>query len=434
MRKIRRASFLTLMTFILISIGCNHQTKKTEFSKTQSIVLEVGEPENVGMSSDRLARIDNVVTLYLDKKWIPGAVCIIARHGKIVYHKNFGYRDIETADTMQLDDIFRIASMTKAITSVGVMMLYEEGHFLLDDPISKYIPEFKNPAILEEVNEKDSTFVSYPAKGEITIRQLLNHTSGIGYGVFNKNLKILYGKAGIPDGGIVKTNATLEESVKALAKIPLLHEPGEKYRYGLNTDVLGYLIEVISEQRLDVFLKNRIFEPIGMTDICFSIPDDKTDRFVTLYEDSKDYDLRKSENEQYNYALDSNISYFSGGGGLCSTALDYAKFLQMLVNGGKYNGTQFLSRKTVDLIKTNQVGDLWGDGAFGLGFGITTKKNTADLLSSEGNYWWSGYFNTSYWIDPSEDLIAVFMTQMRPMEHWNIHDKFQVLTYQAIVD
>ena len=434
MRKIRRASFLTLMTFILISIGCNHQTKKTEFSKTQSTVLEVGEPENVGMSSDRLARIDNVVTLYLDKKWIPGAVCIIARHGKIVYHKNFGYRDIETAETMQLDDIFRIASMTKAITSVGVMMLYEEGHFLLDDPISKYIPEFKNPTILEEVNEMDSTFVSYPAKGEITIRQLLNHTSGIGYGVFNKSLKILYGKAGIPDGGIVKTNATLEESVKVLAKIPLLHEPGEKYRYGLNTDVLGYLIEVISEQRLDVFLKNRIFEPIGMTDICFSIPDDKTDRFVTLYEDSKDYDLRKSENEQYNYALDSKISYLSGGGGLCSTALDYAKFLQMLVNGGKYNGTQFLSRKTVDLIKTNQVGDLWGDGAFGLGFGITTKKNTADLLSSEGNYWWSGYFNTSYWIDPSEDLIAVFMTQMRPMEHWDINDKFQVLTYQAIVD
>jgi CubicO group peptidase (beta-lactamase class C family) len=422
------------MTFILISIGCNHQTKKTEFSTTQSIVLEVGEPENVGMSSDRLARIDNIVTLYLDKNWIPGAVCIIARRGKIVYHKNFGYRDIETADTIQLDDIFRIASMTKAITSVGVMMLYEEGHFLLDDPISKYIPEFKNPAILEEVNEKDSTFVSYPAKGEITIRQLLNHTSGIGYGVFNKNLKILYGKAGIPDGGIVKTNATLEESVKALAKIPLLHEPGEKRRYGLNTDVLGYFIEVISEQRLDVFLKNRIFEPIGMTDICFSIPNDKTDRFVTLYEDSKDYDLRKSENEQYNYALDSNISYLSGGGGLCSTALDYAKFLQMLVNGGKYNGTQFLSRKTIDLIKTNQIGDLMGDDAFGLGFGITTKKNTADILSSEGNYWWSGYFNTSYWIDPSEDLIAVFMTQMRPMEHWDIHDKFQVLTYQAIVD
>ncbi len=155
MKKIRRASFLTLLSFMLISTGCNHQTKKTEFSKTQSIVLEVGEPENVGMSSDRLARIDNVMTLYLDKKWIPGAVCIIARHGKIVYHKNFGYRDIETADTMQLDDIFRIASMTKAITSVGVMMLYEEGHFLLDDPISKYIPEFKNPAILEKVDVMD---------------------------------------------------------------------------------------------------------------------------------------------------------------------------------------------------------------------------------------------------------------------------------------
>jgi len=423
------------MTLLLIiSIGCNQQTKKTEFLKTKSDVLEVGEPESVGMSSDRLARIDNVVTHYLDKKRIPGAVCIIARHGKIVYHKNFGYRDIEAADTMQLDDIFRIASMTKAITSVAVMMLYEEGYFLLDEPISKYIPEFKNPIILKKVNEKDSTFGFYPAKKEITIRQLLNHTSGIGYGIFNKNLKILYDKAGIPDGGIVKTKATLEESVKALAKMPLLHEPGEKWVYGLNTDVLGYFIEVISGQRLDVFFKDRIFEPIGMTDIYFSIPDDKTDRFVTLYEDSKDYDLRKSENEQYNYALESNISYLSGGGGLCTTALDYAKFLQMLVNGGKYNGTQFLSRKTIDLIKSNQIGDLWGDGAFGLGFGITTMKNTTKLLSSEGNYWWSGYFNTSFWIDPSEDLIAVFMTQMRPLEHWDIHDKFQVLTYQAIVD
>ncbi|MEN8224588.1 MAG: serine hydrolase domain-containing protein [Bacteroidota bacterium] len=434
MKKIGRTLLVSLMTLLFISTGCDQQSKKTEFTKTRANVLEAGEPESVGMSSDRLARIDNVVSQYLDKKWIPGAVCIIARHGKIIYHKGFGYRDIEASDTMQIDDIFRIASMTKAITSVAVMMLYEEGHFLLDEPISKYIPAFSNPVILKEVNEEDSTFTSYPAKKEITIRELLNHTSGIGYGVFNKNLRILYGKAGIPDGGIVKTNATLEESVKALAKMPLLHEPGEKYLYGLNTDVLGYFIEVISGQKLDDFFADRIFEPIGMTDICFSIPDDKTDRFATLYEDTKDYDLRKSENEQYNYALESNISYLSGGGGLCSTALDYAKFLQMLINGGKYNGTQFLSRKTIDLIRSNQVGDLWGDGAFGLGFGLTTKKNTAKILSSEGSYWWSGYFNTSYWIDPSEDLIAVFMTQMRPFEHWDIHKKFQVLTYQAIAD
>ena len=434
MKKSVTGSFFILAILLLITTECSQQTHNSELSRTRSDVLEAGEPESVGMSSERLARIDTVMIRYIENKWMPGAVCLIARHGKIIYHKSFGYRDIETVDPMQLDDIFRIASMTKAITTVAVMMLYEEGHFFLDDPISKYIPEFENPVILEEVNKEDSTYTSYPAKGEITIRHLLTHTSGIGYGIFNSNLKILYDRAGVIDGGIAKTEKTLEESIKALAKLPVLHEPGENFVYGLNTDVLGYLVEVISGQELDVFFNDRIFKPLGMTDICFHISDDKTDRLVNLCEIGEDNVLRKSSNEQYDYALEPNVTYLSGGGGLCSTALDYAKFIQMLLNGGKYNDKQILSPKTIDLITTNQVGDLWGDGAFGLGFGITTKANTADILSSEGNYWWSGIFSTSFWIDPSEDLISIMMTQMSPFQQSGIHSKYQILTYQAIVD
>lgn len=414
-------------------IGCQVQKEQSDLSE-ESDTLQVGKPESVGMSSERLARIDHLLLEYIEEKKLPGATCLIARHGKVVYHKSFGYRDIELRDSLQVEDIYRIASMTKAVTTVAFMMLYEEGHFLLDDPISNYIPEFKNPVILQDLNEKDSTYVSSPSKKEITIRQLLNHTSGIGYGGVDKRLGMLYSKSGIIDGGIAKTGKTLEESVRDLAKMPLLHEPGEKFLYGLNTDVVGYLIEIISGQKLDKFFQDKIFAPIGMEDTYFSIPGEKKERFVTLYEDARDFDLRRSENDQYNYVLETEVTYLSGGGGLVSTALDYGRFLQMLLNDGKYDGVQFLSRKTIDLMTSNQVGELWGDRFFGLGFGITTARNTADLPSSEGSYWWSGIYNTRFWVDPSEGLVAVFMTQMHPIQHYDIHDKFQILTYQAIAD
>ena len=361
-----------LMLFFIFS--CDRATQKinNKSEKAQKFIEVL--PESAGMSSERLARIDSVFHYYIEKKWIPGAVVLIARHGKIAYYKSYGMNDIEAGIEIKKDDIFRIASMTKAITSVAVMMLYEEGHFLLDDPVLKYIPEFKNPEILVEVNKEDSTYTSRATKKKITIRHLLSHTSGIGYGFIHPGLKILYDKEGIPDG-FITSDAILGDKIKALAKMPLLHEPGEQWTYGLNTDVLGYLVEVISGKTFEEFLHERIFKPLDMNDIHFFLPEEKIYRLVTLYAEENDEGVKKSTVKEYNYPVEGGKSYFSGGAGLSSTALDYAKFLQMLLNNGSYNGTRILSRKTIDLMITKQIGNLWGNSAFGLGFGITTKTD-----------------------------------------------------------
>src|SRR6267142_3985399 len=251
-----------------------------------------GRPEDAGMSSERLARIDNMVNEYVAKKAIPGAVVFIARNGKVVYHKAYGVSDIEKQTPLKKDDIFRIASQTKAITSTAVLMLYEEGKFLLDDPLSKYIPEFKNPKVLVSFNEKDSSYTTEPAKGEITIRQLLTHTSGIDYaGLGSKELEIIYAKAKIPSG-LFTPNEKLGEKMKALGPLPLRHQPGEKFTYGLNTDVLGYVVEVVSGMNLDTFFKKRILEPLGMNDTYFYLPKEKQSRLVAITEE-KDGVVRK---------------------------------------------------------------------------------------------------------------------------------------------
>src|SRR6267142_5760791 len=276
-----------------------------------------GRPEDAGMSSERLARIDNMVNEYVAKKAIPGAVVFIARNGKVVYHKAYGVSDIEKQTPLKKDDIFRIASQTKAITSTAVLMLYEEGKLLLDDPLSKYIPEFKNPKVLVTFNEKDSSYTSEPAKSEITIRQLLTHSSGIGYAsIGSRELKAIYAKAQVPSGiGISNTSVVLADKIKALAKLPLKNHPGEKWLYGLNTDVLGYLIEVLSGMTFDEFLRQRIFKPLGMNDTYFYLPKEKQSRLVKLYE-VKNNSLTKPK-EVYDRVNpdypNSDGKYFSGG-------------------------------------------------------------------------------------------------------------------------
>ncbi len=425
----RRVIFKIVIIPIIILSVCGKRLGPDQKSLP---LLKHEQPESVGMASERLARIDTMMNQYIENEWIPGAVALIARHSKIVYHKNFGLKDMEENKPLRKDDIFRIASMTKAITSFAVMMLYEEGHFLLDDPVYEYIPEFKDPVVLVALNEKDTTFTSKPAKHQITIRHLLSHTSGIGYSFSHKELKPLYKKAGIPDG-FITTNAALGDKIKALARMPLLHEPGEKWTYGLNSDVLGYLIEVISGMTFEEFLQQRIFDPLKMTDTHFFLPDVKKDRLVPIYAED-DEGIKKSSVKEFNYPVEGGKSYFSGGAGLCSTAEDYAKFLQMLLNGGEYNGARLLSRKTIELMTMNQIGDLVDKYEFGLGFGITDEEGAKEKLSSVGNYWWGGYFSTSFWIDPQEDLLAVLMLQMFPTKHGEIHKKFQVLTYQSLID
>lgn len=414
----------------------------TTVTASYSQILQTAAPSFAQVSEERLQRIDRLVQQYIDSGWINGATAIIARNGKIIYYKGLGYDDAGTKKPLQKDAIMRIASQTKAITSVAVMMLYEEGKFLLDDAVSKYIPEFKNPVVLDHFNETDTTYTTIPAKSEITIRQLLTHTSGIQYAqIGSKIFKAIYAKAGIV-AGIGVDRIKLADVMKKLGPLPLAHQPGEKFTYGLNTDVLGYLVEVVSGMSFDIFLKKRIFDPLGMKDTWFYLPADKQNRLATLYTEDDSKHIKKApETMDINGAFYSdypktNGTYFSGGGGLASTAYDYAIFMQMLLNNGVYNGKRILSRNTIRMMTTNQIGDLTlGHGnTFGLGFEIVTEKGSAFSPRPEGSYSWGGMFSSSYWIDPKEKIVAQLFLQLYPNSHGDIHEKFKVLTYQALND
>ena len=407
--------------------------------KNSAPVLTEASPASVGMSAERLAKIDNLVNEYVDKKWIAGATVLIARNGKIVYYKGLGYDDIDKKTPMKKDAICRIASQTKAITSVAVMMLYEEGKLLLNDPVSKYIPEFNNPKVLDKFNPADTTYTTVPAKREITIHDLLTHISGIGYAQIGSNeSNAIYYKAGVV-GGIGVDKIVLADKMKILGGLPLMHQPGEKFTYGLNTDLLGYLVEIISGMSLDEFFRKRIFEPLGMKDTYFYLPKEKRNRLATLYtEDSTKHIKKNAETYELNGTLYVNYpnmdgTYFSGGGGLSSTAYDYGIFMQMLLNGGQYNGKRILSRASVRMMTTSQVGDIdSGNGKFGLGFGIATEKTVVNSPVSLGTFSWGGMFSSQYWIDPTEKIVAQFFLQQFPNSHGDIHDKFKAIVYSAI--
>jgi CubicO group peptidase (beta-lactamase class C family) len=404
----------------------------------QSKVLVPAKPEDAGMSASRLARLDNTLKEYISSQKIPGAVALIVRNGKIVFHQAYGSSDSKNHLPLKKDAIFRIASQTKAVTSTAIMMLYEEGKLSLDDAVSKYIPEFANPTVLKTFNESDSSYTTEPANKEITIRHLLTHTSGIDYAVIgSKEFKAIYSKAGVPSG-IGAAGFTLEEKMKILGKLPLKHQPGDKFTYGLNTDVLGFIVERVSGMSLDEFFRKRIFDPLGMQDTYFVLPKEKTNRLVDLYT-TKDGKLTATENvvignEPASYPVTAT-NYFSGGAGLSSTVEDYAKFLQMFINGGTYNGARLLSRKTIELMLTNQLSDKITDTfQFCLGFGVETAKNDHLSPFTIGSFTWGGAFATSYWADPKEKLVALLYLQIVPNPQPDIVNKYKALTYQAIVD
>ncbi|HAC25346.1 MAG TPA: serine hydrolase [Cytophagales bacterium] len=398
--------------------------------------LTLAKPEDQGMSGPRLVRIDNMINDLVERDQIPGAVVLIMRNGKAVYHKAYGFRDAEGKKELKKDDIFRIASQTKAITSLAVMLLFEEGKFVLDDPVSRYIPEFRNPKVLVNLNWADTTYTTTPAKSEVTIRQLLTHSSGIDYAsIGSQEFKAIYAKAGVPSG-IGTDNMVLAEKMKILGGLPLRHQPGEQYTYGLNTDVLGYLVEVLSGLPLDQFFRTRIFQPLGMNDTYFFLPPEKHSRLVWLYQ-TRNGKIQKMDKPAYEGVNPQyptlNGTYFSGGAGLSSTVEDYGKFLQLFLNKGEFNGVRLLSRKTVELMLTNQLQPPVTQ-QFGLGFGLETEKNDHQSILSLGSFSWGGAFNTHYWADPKEKLVGMIFTNMYASPYWTIGDKFKVLTYQAITD
>jgi CubicO group peptidase (beta-lactamase class C family) len=395
-------------------------------------------PESLGLSGTRLERIATAVDRAIEEGRIAGAVTLVMRRGNLAWIHAQGHLDREAGTPMAPDTIFRICSMTKPITSVAVMMLYEEGHFLLGDPISRFIPEFKDPKVLVTGEGEPYTI---PAKREITIRDLLTHTSGLTY-QWNSTLGPLYREAGVTHG-LLRDPKTLEEGMAILGGLPLLFSPGERFEYGLSTDVLGRLVEVVSGVPLDQFLRTRILGPLEMRDTFFFVPDDKTDRLATAYTWYEGKGLQRFPDEPIvegsmvysaDYAHGGPGTYFSGGGGLSSTASDYARFCQMLLNDGKVAEKRLLSRKSVELMTHDQLGRLSPDWAFGLGFGIEGLKTPLPELASPGRFGWGGFFYTHFFVDPEEDLIGVFMGQLHPSGDLTLDRVFEVLTYQAIDD
>ena len=406
---------------------------------TSAQQLPTAKPESVGLSSERLERITTLVQHGIDEKRIAGAVTLVARRGHIAWLKAQGMQDREASKPMPTDALFRICSMSKAITSLAVMMLYEEGEFLLDDPVSKYIPEFKNPKVL--VKPASGPSYSIPAKREITIRNLLTHTSGMTY-PWNDDLGQMYKDAKVADG-LSQYDGTIGDSVKRLAGLPLLFNPGERFEYSLGVDVLGYLVEVISGQTFNDFLHTRVFEPLGMHDTYFYPPEDKLNRLATAYTWYPGKGLARFPDTPivegpFSYSADypsrGPKKLYSGGAGLCSTAEDYARFCQLMLDGGKVGNKRLLSRKSVELMTHDQLGKIDGNQAFGLGFGILGVKGPLAELGSPGEYNWGGFFYTSFSIDPTEQMITVFMAQVHPDSGRNLEGLFHTLAYQAIID
>lgn len=404
----------------------------------QTAILQPVAPEKVGMSATRLKQIDKHLQNYIDKQWVAGAVGVVARNGKIVYYNNLGYSNIENKAVMRKDDIFHIMSMTKPIVSLAVMMLYEENRLMLDEPVSNYIPEFKNLQVLDSINMKDSSFVATPTRKSLTIRHLLSHTSGIGYSFVHANMRAIYAKAGVPDvaAGVRGSKVKMAEKMKILATMPLMHQPGEKWTYGLNTDMLGYLVEVISGQSLAEFVEQRILKPLTMNDTHFGLPKEKESRLTTVYYENEKGALSPYKKEDANFLIEGGRTYFSGGSGLVSTAMDYLKFAQMLLNGGELNGVRLVSRKTVDVMITNQIGGLFINGSgdkFGLGFSVPEASGYKGVGAANG-YGWGGAFTTNFWFDKKEGIAAVLMTQIAPTSHGDVVDKFKIAVYQALND
>jgi CubicO group peptidase (beta-lactamase class C family) len=401
--------------------------------------LPTAKPESVGLSSERLERITAVVQHDIDDKRIAGAVTLVARHGKIAYFKSQGMVDREAGKAMPTDAMFRICSMTKPITSVAVMMLYEEGKFLLDDPVSKYLPEFKNQKVLVKP-AKGETY-TIPVKDEITIRDLLRHTSGLTYN-WNEDLGSTYEKANVASG-LLQYEGTIGDSVKNLAALPLLFNPGDRFEYSLGVDVLGRLVEVVSGKPLDEFFRTRIFEPLGMKDTYFYPPDNKVGRLATAYTYYPEKGLNRFPDTPIregpfvysaDYPTRGPKKLFSGGAGLVSTAMDYARFCQMMLDEGKVGNTRLLSRKSVELMTHDQLGKIGPDQAFGLGFGIDGIKTPLTELGTPGAYNWGGFFYTAFSIDPKEQMIVVFMAQLHPTGELTLDRQVHELAYQAISD
>jgi CubicO group peptidase (beta-lactamase class C family) len=415
----------SLITIFLVFIGLG--------TSLFSYDLPRAKPAEVGLSAERLERLGRVLQEYCDQKGVPGMVMLIARNGRVAYHQAFGKFRLDRTEPMPREAIFRIASQSKAITSVAVMMLMEEGKLLLDDPVSKYIPEFKETYVAVKAEGKDVKGYSLvPAKRQITIRDLLTHTAGISYG--DGPAQEEYLKAGIHGWFLTDKDMTVGELVRKLAKLPFDSQPGERFVYGYNTDILGYLVEVVSGMTLAEFVEKRITGPLGMKDTCFFLPETRASRLTPAYGADDSGQIKMTEDPATSPYIKGPRKCYSGGAGLVATAEDYARFLLMLQNGGELGGARILSPKSVELMTADHVGQLYSDGTtgFGLGFSIVKNLGVSGIPGTVGAYGWGGAYFTSYWVDPVEKLVAVFMIQLLPNGGSDLQNKFRTMVYQGI--
>ena len=395
------------------------------------------KPESAGFSSERLTRLDEKFNSYVTENKMAGSVILVERKGKIAYYKAFGFRDKESGSKMDVGSMFRIASQTKAIVSTAIMILQEEGKLLIQDPVSQFIPEFKNTKVA--VKKDGGGYDIVPAKREITLRDLLTHTSGVGYGY--GIAADLWKSADVQGWYFAHRTEPIAETVKRIATLPMEAQPGEEFVYGYSTDILGAVVEKASGMPLDQFLKAKIFDPLGMNDTHFFVPKEKSKRLATVYTPTEGQPLKPAPKEgtmeSQGHYVDGPKKNFSGGAGLVSTAKDYYLFLKMLANGGELQGKRVLSSKTVDLMTVDHLAaDVkYGEGlGFGLGFEVVDDLGQRGRPGSVGEFRWGGAYGSTYWVDPAEDMIVVYFTQLRPSSIVSDQAMLRVLIYQALVD
>jgi CubicO group peptidase (beta-lactamase class C family) len=444
-RKLAQGFAVLVLLFTLVSVGPSQTpTHSKTAPRAAALTGSTAVPEDVGLSSEHLERIASAIQKSIDDGRIAGGVSLVARHGKIAYLKAVGMADRDAKKPLRTDSIFRMCSMSKPLTSVAVMMLYEEGRFTLNEPVSDFLPEFKNMKVLDPPWPQDMTSppgALVDAKRPITIFHLLTHTSGLTY-QWNARIGKAYQDAGV-GSGISRHEGTIGEGVKKLAAMPLLFQPGDAWEYSLADDVLGRLVEVVSGMPLDKFMEERLFKPLGMKDTSFFPPEEKVARIATAYAYYADKGLEPIRDDQVvqedritfmaDYPYRGARTYFSGGGGLCSTAEDYYRFAQMMLNGGELNGVRILSRKSVELMSQNHVQGK-REGGYGLGFGDFSEAKELTELGTVGAYFWGGFYYTHFVIDPREDLIAIFLGQLHPTGGLDLETKTTNLAYQAIQD
>jgi CubicO group peptidase (beta-lactamase class C family) len=402
----------------------------------QAETLQRVKPEAVGLSSERLNRLTTTLHKYTGDGKLPGGVVLVARRGKVAYLEAFGQRDREARSPMPPYAIFRIASQSKALVSAAVMVLQEEGRLLISDPAGKYLPEFLDTTVAVK-NEGGAGYEVVKAKRKITIRDLLTHTAGISYGGGPGGDR--WEAAGITGWYFADRDEPVGATVSRMAALPFVAQPGERFVYGYNTDILGALVEKASGQTLDEVLRSRILTPLGMNDTHFYLPESKKDRLSVVYS-AKEEGLERAPDGggmrgQGAYVEGPRKSY-SGGAGLLSTAADYYRFLQMMLNGGELDGNRILSRKTVELMTADHLRDIdLEDGqGFGLGFSVVKDLGARGQPGSVGEFGWGGAYHSTYWVDPKEQLVVVYFTQLIPAGNVDDHGKLRALVYQAIVD